>query len=81
MSILEIVVGLEGPLAYLLEGRLGSNSYRAFRFVFLLARAVVRQELQVANTLPDLLAGKQESRRFWLQEEQYLESILNVRSK
>jgi hypothetical protein len=38
----------------------------------------LRQELQVANTLPDAFVEKQDSRRFWAQEEQYFESILNV---
>jgi len=76
-SILGVVVVVFGPVTRLFEGRLGSNSCKAFRFVFLLAW-VARQALQVANTLPDLFVGKQDSRRFWRQPEQYFESILNV---
>ena len=67
-----MVVVLFGPVIRLLEGRLGSSSCKAFR----LLRFLVRQELQVANTLPVEVAEKQDNRRFWRQLEQYFESIL-----
>lgn len=41
-----------------------------------LLRFLVRQESQVANTLPVEVAEKQDNRRFWRQLEQYFESIL-----
>jgi hypothetical protein len=73
-SILGVVVALLGPAARLLEGRLGSNSCNAFRFLLLFAWAE-RQEVQVASTLPDAFVGKQDRGSFRMHPEQYLESI------
>jgi hypothetical protein len=73
-SIPRVVVALLGREARLLEGRFGSNSCNAFRFLLLFAWAE-RQEVQVANTLPDAFVGKQDSGSFRMHPEQYLESI------
>jgi hypothetical protein len=73
-NILGVVVDILGRVARLLQGRLGSSACSAFRFLLLLATAE-RQEVQVANTLPDAFVGKQDSRSFRVHEEQYLESI------
>ena len=70
-SVLGALVGVLEPVVHLLEGRLGSNSCKAFCLLFFLAR----QELQVTKTLPVEVVEKQDSRRFWRQLEQYLESI------
>jgi hypothetical protein len=70
-------VVLAGPVTCLLDGRLGFNSCKAFRFWACLAR-VVRQELQVANTLPDLVVEKLDITSFRAHPEQYFESISNA---
>lgn len=55
-----VMVAVLGRVTCLLEGRLGSNSCKAFRFLF----PLVRQELQVDKILPVEVAEKQDSRRF-----------------
>lgn len=70
-------------VARLLGGTLGSNCCKAFRLVLYFSCAI-QQGAQVAhNLLPgpaDASLKKEESGRFWKQEEQYLASIMDVKS-
>jgi hypothetical protein len=69
-------------IARLLGGILGSNCCKAFCLVLYFSCAI-RQGAQVAhNLLPrpaEASLKKEESGRFWAQEEQYLSSILDVK--
>jgi hypothetical protein len=79
--------GIEGfgrvySVARFLGGTLGSNCCKAFRLVLYLSCAI-RQGAQVAhNLLPrpaEAALKKEETGRFWAQEEQYLSSIPDVK--
>jgi hypothetical protein len=79
--------GIEGfgrvhAVARFLGGTLGSNCCKAFRLVLYFSRTI-RQGAQVAhNLLPrpaEASLKKEESGRFWAQEEQYLLSIPDVK--
>lgn len=80
--------GIEGfgrvhAVARFLGGILGSNCCKAFRLVLCFS-CEIRQRAQVALSLLPMLAEaslkKEESGRFWKQEEQYLASITDVKS-
>jgi hypothetical protein len=78
--------GIEGfgrvvAIARLLGGTLGSNCCKAFRLVLCFSYEI-RQGAQVALSLlprpAEASLKKEESGRFWKQEEQYLASITDV---
>ena len=78
--------GIEGfgrvvAVARLLGGTLGSNCCKAFRLVLCFS-CEIRQRAQVALSLlpgpAEASLKKEESGRFWKQEEQYLASITDV---
>jgi hypothetical protein len=80
--------GIEGfgrvlAVARLLGGTLGSNCCKAFRLALCFSFEI-RQRAQVANSLlprpAEASLQKEESGRFWKQEEQYLASITDVES-
>ena len=70
-------------IARFLGGTLGSNCYKAFRLALALS-CTVQQVAQVGNILLLKLAEgslkKEERGRFWMQEEQYLASIPDIKS-
>jgi hypothetical protein len=76
------VSGFAGGIARLLDRTLGSNGCKAFLLPF---DRRARQGMQVEKTLlPGLakaLARKEESGSFWMQAEQYLESISDVKER